>query len=51
MEEVSDDALVALRTALDDVVNQGRWGNSTDRDEAVRWLINKAEALLSEVGY
>jgi hypothetical protein len=51
VEEISEDALISLRTALDDVFSQGRSGNSTDRDEAVRWLINKAEALLEEVGY
>ena len=51
MEEVSEDALISLRSALDDVREMSRNGNSTDVDEALQYLIRKAEALLSEVGY
>jgi len=51
MEEVSEDALISLRTALDDVREMSRNGNSADEREAIQYLIRKAEALLDEVGY
>lgn len=51
MEEISEDALISLRTAVDDVREMSRTGNSADVDEAVQYLIRKAEAVLHEVGY
>lgn len=51
MEEITEGALTALRGALEDVQEMSRNGNSTDVDEAVHYLIRKAEALLEEVGY
>ena len=51
MEEISGDALISLRDALNDVREMSRNGNSADEREAVQYLIRKAEALLEEVGY
>ena len=51
MEEVSEKALAALRSALDDVHDMSRNGNSQDEYEALLYLVKKSEALLSEVGY
>lgn len=51
MEEVSENALQSLRTALNDVELMKSCGNSTDEYEALQYLMLKAEELLSEVGY
>jgi hypothetical protein len=51
MEEVSENALDALRSAIDDVNEMSRCGNSTDEYQALQYMMGKAEALLSEVGY
>jgi len=51
LEEVSEYALTSLRTALDDVGEMARHGNSTDVYEALQYLVRKAEEVLNEVGY
>lgn len=49
--EVSESALDALRSALDDVSDMSSNGNSTDEYEALRYLARQAEQFLAEVGW
>ncbi len=51
MEEVSEQALIALRNALDGAEELFFNGNSTDEYNALQFLAKKAKALLEEVGY
>ena len=51
MEEVSESALEALRSALNDVDDMSRNGNSTDEYEALKYLARQAEQFLAEAGH
>lgn len=50
-EEISTQALVQLRGALDDAEEISGYGNSTDVLNAYRFLARKVGAVLDEVGY